>query len=110
MSEEDHGKKLHLSSFRNSNFSSTILVSDFLGDSEHSAAISYDTLNDMFDAFRMIQKTHHADGDMISADALRRLLSTEAERMSEQELDKVRRSEERGMRIEATCRVQHLLC
>ncbi|GMH74218.1 hypothetical protein TrST_g14002 [Triparma strigata] len=65
------------------------IVSDFLGDSEHSAAISYDTLNDMFDAFRMIQKTHHADGDMISADALRRLLSTEAERMSEQELDKL---------------------
>jgi hypothetical protein len=54
----------------------------------------------MFDAFRMIQKTHHADGDMISADALRRLLSTEAERMSEQELDKVRRSEERGARSE----------
>ncbi|GMH60276.1 hypothetical protein TL16_g03015 [Triparma laevis f. inornata] len=66
------------------------IAKDFLGsDTEHSMAISYDTLNDMFDAFRMIQKTHHADGDMVSADALRKLLSCEAERMTEGELDKL---------------------
>ena len=70
----------------------TNIAKDFLGtDTEHSMAISYDTLNDMFDAFRMIQKTHHADGDMISADVLRKILASTAERMSESELDQLTR-------------------
>ena len=68
----------------------TNIARDFLGAAtEHSMAISYDTLNDMFDAFRMIQKTHHADGDMISADVLRKILASEAERMTEAELDQL---------------------
>ena len=43
----------------------------------------------------MIQKTHHADGDMISADALRKLLSTTAEKMSEEELDRLMKEADR---------------
>ena len=52
---------------------------------EQHAAISYDPLNDMYDAFRLLQKGDFMSGDVVSVERLRAVLCGEAEILSEEE-------------------------
>ncbi len=57
------------------------------GVTEQHASISYDALHDMLDAFRLLQRGDHGEGDMISTHQLRALLLGEAEALSGPEMD-----------------------
>ena len=64
----------------------TNIVTDFT--TEGGGGISYDSMNDMASAFRMLQKEALGeDGDMLSCDYLRKVLTREAERLGEGEVD-----------------------
>ena len=64
----------------------TNIAKDF--GSEGGGGISYDTIGDMASAFRMLQKSANGeDGDMLSCDYLRRVLTGEAERLDGSEVD-----------------------
>lgn len=56
---------------------------------EQHAAISYDPLHDLYDAFRILQKGDYMDGDVISTERLREVLVAEAETLSEEEINRL---------------------